>query len=87
MTDRRAVIVTLTKKGRSLVSQSSTRFEADVTTSLDGLPPADRNKLTDAPSADDRVVSVTSGVPSIRSSAGLEGGPSEWVSRWRLRPR
>lgn len=45
-TDRRAVLVSLTDEGRSLVSQVSTRFEADVSMMLRGLPPSGRTALT-----------------------------------------
>jgi MarR family transcriptional regulator, lower aerobic nicotinate degradation pathway regulator len=45
-TDRRAVLVSLTDDGRSLVSEAAARFEADVCAMLDHLPPADREALT-----------------------------------------
>ena len=45
-TDRRAVQVSLTADGRTLVSQAAARFEADVTTLLSRLPPRDRETLT-----------------------------------------
>ena len=45
-TDRRAVLVNLTEDGRSLASAVSTRFEAEVSTMLDRLPPRDRQALT-----------------------------------------
>lgn len=45
-TDRRAVLVNLTDDGRSLVSQVSIRFEAEISTMLDRLPPRDRHALT-----------------------------------------
>jgi MarR family transcriptional regulator, lower aerobic nicotinate degradation pathway regulator len=45
-TDRRAVLVSLTDDGRSLVSQASDRFEADVVTMLGLLPPRDREALS-----------------------------------------
>jgi MarR family transcriptional regulator, lower aerobic nicotinate degradation pathway regulator len=44
-TDRRAVQVSLTDDGRTLVSQAAARFEADVTTLLSRLPPRDRQTL------------------------------------------
>ena len=45
-TDRRAVQVSLTDEGRSLVSAVSARFEAEVSTMLDRLPPRDREALS-----------------------------------------
>jgi DNA-binding MarR family transcriptional regulator len=45
-TDGRAVLVTLTDEGRSLVSQVSTAFEADVLKILGLLPSADRRALS-----------------------------------------
>jgi MarR family transcriptional regulator, lower aerobic nicotinate degradation pathway regulator len=45
-TDRRAVLVSLTDEGRALVSRASARFEADVLTMLDRLPPRDRATLS-----------------------------------------
>jgi MarR family transcriptional regulator, lower aerobic nicotinate degradation pathway regulator len=45
-TDRRAVLVSLTNDARSLVSAVSARFEADVLTMLDLLPPRDRETLS-----------------------------------------
>jgi DNA-binding MarR family transcriptional regulator len=44
-TDRRAVLVSLTDAGRSLVSQAASRFEADVSAMLGRLPPRDRETL------------------------------------------
>jgi MarR family transcriptional regulator, lower aerobic nicotinate degradation pathway regulator len=44
--DRRAVLVSLTDHGRSLVSQATACFEADVVTMLDRLPPRDREALS-----------------------------------------
>ena len=44
--DRRAVLVSLTGKGRSLVSRVSARFDADVGSMLDALSAADREVLT-----------------------------------------
>jgi DNA-binding MarR family transcriptional regulator len=44
-TDRRAVLVNLTDDGRSLVSEVSSRFEAEVSTILDSLPARDRQGL------------------------------------------
>jgi|ERR1700733_15049313 len=44
--DRRAVLVNLTDDGRSLVSQVSTRFEAEVSTMLGLLPSRDRQALS-----------------------------------------
>jgi MarR family transcriptional regulator, lower aerobic nicotinate degradation pathway regulator len=44
--DRRAVLVTLTDEGRSLVSRASGRFEDDVWTMLNRLPPRDRGTLS-----------------------------------------
>ena len=44
-TDRRAVLVSLTEDGRSLVSQAAARFETDVSALLSGLPPRDRETL------------------------------------------
>ena len=45
-TDRRAVLVSLTDDGRSLVSQAAARFEADVLTMLSRLPPRERETLS-----------------------------------------
>ena len=45
-TDRRAVLVSLTDHGRSLVSGAAARFEADVALLLQRLPPADRDALS-----------------------------------------
>lgn len=45
-TDRRAVLVSLTDDGRSLVSQAAVRFEADVSELLDRLSPPDRATLS-----------------------------------------
>jgi MarR family transcriptional regulator, lower aerobic nicotinate degradation pathway regulator len=45
-TDRRAVLVSLTDDGRSLVSQAATRFEADVSALLGHLPPRERETLS-----------------------------------------
>ena len=44
--DRRAVQVSLTRSGRSLVAQVSARFEADVTALLDSVSDSDRRLLT-----------------------------------------
>jgi MarR family transcriptional regulator, lower aerobic nicotinate degradation pathway regulator len=44
--DGRAVQVSLTRAGRSLVSRAAAQFEADVAELLDRLPPADRLALT-----------------------------------------
>lgn len=44
-TDRRAVLVSLTEDGRSLVSQAAARFEADVSSLLVRLPPRERETL------------------------------------------
>jgi MarR family transcriptional regulator, lower aerobic nicotinate degradation pathway regulator len=43
--DRRAVLVSLTGRGRSFVSDAAARFEADVSVLLELLPPADREAL------------------------------------------
>jgi DNA-binding MarR family transcriptional regulator len=45
-TDRRTVLVSLTDEGRSLASRASSRFEVEVSTILDRLPPSDRDLLT-----------------------------------------
>ena len=45
-TDRRAVLVSLTDDGRSLVSQAAARFEADVSTLLSRLPQRERETLS-----------------------------------------
>ena len=45
-TDRRAVLVSLTDDGRSLVSQAAARFEADVSALLSRLPPRERETLS-----------------------------------------
>jgi MarR family transcriptional regulator, lower aerobic nicotinate degradation pathway regulator len=44
--DRRAVLVSLTDEGRSLVSRAAARFGADLTAMLDPLPPSDRDALS-----------------------------------------
>jgi DNA-binding MarR family transcriptional regulator len=44
--DRRAVLVSLTDDGRSLVSQAAARFEADVSALLSRLPPRERETLS-----------------------------------------
>ena len=46
VTDRRAVLVSLTDDGRSLVSQAAVSFEADVSVLLDHLSPRDRATLS-----------------------------------------
>jgi len=45
-TDRRAVLVSLTGDGRSLVSAAAARFEADVSALLSRLPPRERETLS-----------------------------------------
>jgi MarR family transcriptional regulator, lower aerobic nicotinate degradation pathway regulator len=45
-TDRRAVLVSLTDEGRSLVSQAAARFGADVSSMLSPLPARDREALS-----------------------------------------
>lgn len=45
-TDRRAVLVSLTDDGRSLVSQAAARFEADVSTLLSRLAQRERETLS-----------------------------------------
>jgi MarR family transcriptional regulator, lower aerobic nicotinate degradation pathway regulator len=45
-TDGRSVLVSLTDRGRSLVSEASAQFEADVFTLLNRLSPADRRELS-----------------------------------------
>jgi MarR family transcriptional regulator, lower aerobic nicotinate degradation pathway regulator len=44
--DRRVTQVKLTKAGRSLVTQTAARFDADVKTILDCLPTSDRQALS-----------------------------------------
>lgn len=44
--DGRAVLVTLTDEGRSLVGQASSEFQADVVALLKRLPKSDRRALT-----------------------------------------
>jgi len=44
--DRRSVLVALTDDGRSVASEVSARFEADVSRLLDCLPPPDRDALS-----------------------------------------
>jgi len=44
--DGRAVLVRISDEGRSLVSQVSVRFEADVSKMLDCLPVSDRDALS-----------------------------------------
>ena len=45
-TDRRAVLVSLTDHGRSLVSDGAARFAADISLLLEHIPPADRDALS-----------------------------------------
>src|SRR5579863_1477785 len=45
-TDRRAVLVSLTGHGRSLVSEGGARYESDVSLLLGHLPPAGREALS-----------------------------------------
>jgi MarR family transcriptional regulator, lower aerobic nicotinate degradation pathway regulator len=45
-TDRRAVLVSLTDEGRSLVSQAAAAFAADVSALLSPLPPRERETLS-----------------------------------------
>jgi DNA-binding MarR family transcriptional regulator len=45
-TDRRAVLVSLTDHGRSLVSAGAARYESDVSRLLHHLPPADQEALS-----------------------------------------
>ena len=45
-TDRRAVLVSLTDDGRTLITQAAARFEADITALLSRLPARDRQTLT-----------------------------------------
>jgi MarR family transcriptional regulator, lower aerobic nicotinate degradation pathway regulator len=45
-TDRRAVLVTLTRKGRTLVARVAAQFEADVAALLTPLSVAERTKLS-----------------------------------------
>jgi len=45
--DRRAVLVSLTDHGRSLVSRVASDFEADVSALLERLPRPDRNALSE----------------------------------------
>jgi MarR family transcriptional regulator, lower aerobic nicotinate degradation pathway regulator len=45
--DRRAVLVSLTDRGRSLVSAGAAGFEADVLVLLEHLGPADRDELSE----------------------------------------
>jgi MarR family transcriptional regulator, lower aerobic nicotinate degradation pathway regulator len=44
--DRRAVLVSLTDRGRSLVSAGAARFDADISLLLERLPLADRYALS-----------------------------------------
>jgi MarR family transcriptional regulator, lower aerobic nicotinate degradation pathway regulator len=44
--DRRAVLVSLTGRGRSLASAGAARFDADICRLLEHLPPADRDALS-----------------------------------------
>lgn len=44
--DGRAVLVSLTREGRSLVSRASARFEDDVSALLEQLPKSDRRALS-----------------------------------------
>jgi MarR family transcriptional regulator, lower aerobic nicotinate degradation pathway regulator len=44
--DRRSVLVSLTDHGRSLASDGTARFEADISLLLRHLPPADRETLS-----------------------------------------
>ena len=45
-TDRRAILVSLTDDGRSLVSAAAARFEADISALLSGLPQRERETLS-----------------------------------------
>lgn len=45
-TDRRAVLVSLTDHGRSLVSAGAARVDADISLLLEHLPPPDRGALS-----------------------------------------
>jgi MarR family transcriptional regulator, lower aerobic nicotinate degradation pathway regulator len=45
-TDRRAVLVSLTDDGRSLVNQAAAHFEADVLALLSHLPSRERDTLS-----------------------------------------
>lgn len=45
-TDRRSVLVGLTDDGGALVSEVSSRFEAEISMLLAGLPPSDRQALS-----------------------------------------
>jgi len=45
--DRRAVLVSLTDHGRSLMSRAATGFGADVSAMLDVVPPSDRDTLSE----------------------------------------
>jgi MarR family transcriptional regulator, lower aerobic nicotinate degradation pathway regulator len=44
--DRRAVLVSLTDRGRSLASAGAARFDADISLLLECLPPSDRYALS-----------------------------------------
>jgi MarR family transcriptional regulator, lower aerobic nicotinate degradation pathway regulator len=44
--DRRAVLVSLTDRGRSLAISGAGRFDEDITLLLERLPPSGRNSLT-----------------------------------------
>ncbi len=46
-TDGRAVLVSLTEEGRSLIGEAATVFEADVLALLDRLPVSDRRALVE----------------------------------------
>jgi MarR family transcriptional regulator, lower aerobic nicotinate degradation pathway regulator len=45
-TDRRAILVALTARGRSLAATGTAQFEADVAQLLSHLPPSDRQALS-----------------------------------------
>jgi MarR family transcriptional regulator, lower aerobic nicotinate degradation pathway regulator len=83
MTDRRAMRVRLTDEGRALVSEISRRFDADVSTMLDRLPPPDREALSTLVSgllvadAAARGVDLFANLDVARGSTALSGSRAE----------
>jgi MarR family transcriptional regulator, lower aerobic nicotinate degradation pathway regulator len=79
-TDRRAVRVSLTRAGRSLVADVSTRFEADVSVLLSGLPRSGRETLTRlvsqvlAAHAADHGIDLFATEADLRTTARTSGG-------------
>jgi len=73
--DRRTVLVSLTDHGRSLVSQASAQFEADVSTLLDCLPPSDRDAIAGLVSRVLVAHAAARGV-DLFATVGTQGSPT-----------